>query len=53
MVFCTLYWWAGREVAYAVGAAGMVGVVGMVFAGLSVPAGTELKKPVKIETKSA
>jgi len=47
LVFCTLYWWAGREVAYAVGAAGMVGVVGLVFGGLAVPKGTEIKKAVK------
>jgi len=53
LVFCTLYWWAGREVAYAVGAAGMVGVVGIVFSGLSVPAGTEIKKAVKVDGKGA
>jgi hypothetical protein len=41
LVFCTLYWWAGRETAYAMGAAGMVAVSGLVFGGLKVPPGTE------------
>ncbi|EUC41554.1 hypothetical protein COCMIDRAFT_105874 [Bipolaris oryzae ATCC 44560] len=41
LVFCTLYWWAGRETAYATGAAGMVAVCGLVFGGLKVPPGTE------------
>lgn len=36
--FCSLYWWAGRDVAYAVGGAGMIGVVGLVFTGLKMPA---------------
>jgi hypothetical protein len=36
-----LYWWAGRETAYATGAAGMVGVCALVFGGLKVPPGTE------------
>lgn len=36
--FCTLYWWAGRDTAYAVGAAGMLGVVALVFGGLKKPA---------------
>ncbi|KAH8724783.1 hypothetical protein GQ44DRAFT_617405 [Phaeosphaeriaceae sp. PMI808] len=41
LIFCTLYWWAGRETAYAMGAAGMVAVGGLVFGGLKVPPGTE------------
>lgn len=41
LIFCSLYWWAGRETAYATGAAGMVAVGGLVFAGLKVPPGTE------------
>jgi Na+/proline symporter len=41
LIFCTLYWWAGRETAYATGAAGMVAVAGLVFGGLKVPPGTE------------
>lgn len=36
--FCSLYWWAGRDVAYAVGGAGMLGVLGVVFGGLKMPA---------------
>jgi len=41
LLFCTLYWWTGRETAYAMGAAGMVAVCGLVFGGLKVPPGTE------------
>ncbi|KAL8920584.1 MAG: hypothetical protein Q9172_004440 [Xanthocarpia lactea] len=37
LVFCTLYWWAGRDVAYAIGAAGMLGVSGLVFGALKAP----------------
>ncbi|KAL8806969.1 MAG: hypothetical protein Q9182_000950 [Xanthomendoza sp. 2 TL-2023] len=37
LLFCTLYWWAGREVAYAIGAAGMLGVCGLVFGALKAP----------------
>ncbi|PNS15435.1 Major facilitator superfamily domain-containing protein 10 [Sphaceloma murrayae] len=35
--FCSLYWWAGRDVAYSVGAAGMCGVAALVFGGLKMP----------------
>ncbi|KAK7724569.1 hypothetical protein SLS57_004325 [Botryosphaeria dothidea] len=44
LIFCSLYWWAGREFAYAVGGAGMIGVCGLVFGGLKVPPGTEVKR---------
>ncbi|KAL8856412.1 MAG: hypothetical protein Q9178_006982 [Gyalolechia marmorata] len=37
LVFCTLYWWAGRDVAYAIGTAGMLGVSGLVFGALKAP----------------
>ncbi|KAL8712772.1 MAG: hypothetical protein Q9220_002980 [cf. Caloplaca sp. 1 TL-2023] len=37
LLFCTLYWWAGREVAYAIGGAGMLGVCALVFGGLKAP----------------
>ncbi|KAF1915569.1 major facilitator superfamily domain-containing protein [Ampelomyces quisqualis] len=52
LIFCTLYWWAGRETAYAMGAAGMVTVCGLVFGGLQVPPGTEnVAKKVKEAAK--
>ncbi len=38
LLFCSLYWWAGRQVAYAIGAAGMLGVSGLVFGALKAPA---------------
>lgn len=40
LIFCSLYWWAGRETAYATGAAGMAAVCALVFGGLKVPPGT-------------
>ncbi|KAF1966499.1 MFS general substrate transporter [Bimuria novae-zelandiae CBS 107.79] len=42
LIFCSLYWWAGRETAYAAGAAGMIAVCALVFGGLKVPPGTEM-----------
>ncbi len=43
LIFCSLYWWAGRDTAYMVGGAGMVGVCGLVFAGLKAPKGLQVK----------
>ena len=48
LIFCSLYWWAGREVAYAVGGAGMVAVCGLVFGGLKIPPGTESTRTSKL-----
>ncbi|KAI4211970.1 MAG: hypothetical protein LQ351_005310 [Letrouitia transgressa] len=42
--FCSLYWWAGRRVAYTVGGVGMLGVAGLVFAGLTTPPRAREKK---------
>ena len=39
LLFCTLYWWAGRDSAYLVGGAGMLGVSALVFGGLKAPPG--------------
>lgn len=36
--FCTLYWWAGRDTAYSIGAAGMLGVAALAFGLLKIPA---------------
>jgi hypothetical protein len=47
LLFCTLYWWAGRETAYAAGSAGMVAVCALVFGGLKVPPGTETVRKSK------
>ncbi|KAI9735127.1 MAG: hypothetical protein M1834_001715 [Cirrosporium novae-zelandiae] len=38
LAFCTLYWWAGREMSYNVGAVGVLIVCGLVFGGLKMPA---------------
>lgn len=37
LLFCTLYWWAGRDIAYAIGGVGMLGVGALVFGGLKAP----------------
>lgn len=47
LIFCTLYWWAGREFAYTVGGAGIIAVCGLVFGALKMPPGTEMKTKVK------
>ncbi|POS79086.1 hypothetical protein DHEL01_v202511 [Diaporthe helianthi] len=52
ILFTSVYWWAGREVAYAIGAAGIAGVVAIVFGGLKTPAGGEKGVKVKSEKKA-
>ena len=52
LIFCSLYWWAGRDVAYLVGGAGMVGVCSLVFAGLKAPKGLEVAKKTKVTAKA-
>jgi predicted MFS family arabinose efflux permease len=37
VLFCSLFWWAGREVAYSVGGACMLGVAGLAFGALKAP----------------
>ncbi|KAL8703903.1 MAG: hypothetical protein Q9201_002915 [Fulgogasparrea decipioides] len=37
LLFCTLYWWAGRDIAYAIGGVGMLGVCTLVFGALKSP----------------
>lgn len=44
ILFTSVYWWAGREVAYAMGAAGMTLVAVAVFAGLKTPPGSAKPK---------
>ena len=38
LLFTSVYWWAGREVAYGIGGVGILGVVGLVVFGLREPA---------------
>lgn len=40
VLFTSVYWWAGREVAYRVGAVGIAGVCLFVFFGLKTPPGS-------------
>jgi MFS family permease len=44
LIFCSLYWWAGRDTAYHIGGAGMVGVCGLVFGGLKAPKGLQIPR---------
>jgi predicted MFS family arabinose efflux permease len=43
LLFCTLYWWAGRDMAYFTGAAGMFGVCALVLGSLKNPVGLKVK----------
>ena len=43
VVFCSLFWWAGREVAYNVGGCCMVAVCGVAF-GMLRPVDTKVKR---------
>lgn len=52
ILFTSVYWWAGREVAYGMGATGMAVVVATVFAGLKTPKGMEKVKGKKVEAKA-
>ncbi|WDK17970.1 major facilitator superfamily transporter [Colletotrichum graminicola] len=52
ILFTSVYWWAGREVAYTMGATGMGVVAAVVFAGLKSPPAS-LKKKVPAEKKVA
>ncbi|KAK5133154.1 hypothetical protein LTR08_008089 [Meristemomyces frigidus] len=49
LIFCSLYWWAGRDVAYMVGGAGMIGVCALVFGGLKAPRGLQNKTAAKVD----
>ncbi|KAK4133324.1 MFS general substrate transporter [Trichocladium antarcticum] len=40
VLFTSVYWWAGREAAYAMGALGLVGVSSLVLFGLKTPPGS-------------
>jgi len=37
VLFCTLYWWAGRDLAYIIGGTGMVAVTAVAWGGLVEP----------------
>lgn len=53
ILFTSVYWWAGREVAYGIGALGIAGVSLLVLFGLKMPASSEQLKspPVQDEKK--
>jgi MFS family permease len=48
VLFTSIYWWAGREVAYNMGALGIAGVSLLVFFGLKSPPGSERVKSKKV-----
>ena len=51
LIFCTVYWWMGRNTAYVMGGSGMVAVCGLAFAAIKAPKGLEVKKPAKKNNK--
>ncbi|KAI2470108.1 MFS general substrate transporter [Annulohypoxylon bovei var. microspora] len=51
ILFTSVYWWAGREVAYGAGAAGILGVTILVFTGLKSPSGSVKTAKAKSEKK--
>jgi MFS family permease len=44
VLFTSVYWWAGREIAYGLGAVGIAGVAAIVFLGLKTPASATAKE---------
>jgi len=46
LLFCSLYWWAGREVAYNTGAACMIAVILFAWSGLDTTVQASVKKKV-------
>jgi len=44
LLFTSVYWWAGREVAYTIGGMGVLAVSTIAFFGLKTPVGLEGKK---------
>ena len=44
ILFCTLYWWAGRATAYTAGGVGMMGVAAIVFSLIKAPPQSLSKK---------
>ncbi len=53
LVFCSLFWWAGREVAYTIGGTCMLGVVALTFGLLKSPKVTSLNDPVNGKIKKS
>lgn len=45
LLFTSVYWWAGRETAYGIGALGIAGVSTLVLFGLKTPPGSVKQKP--------
>lgn len=46
ILFTSVYWWAGRELAYTMGSIGLLAVSILVFAGLKAPPGSVKKRVV-------
>jgi MFS family permease len=51
ILFTSVYWWAGREVAYTMGATGIAVVAAAVFGGLKTPKGMSAKTK-KVDAKA-
>ncbi|KAI9882284.1 MAG: hypothetical protein M1823_005968 [Watsoniomyces obsoletus] len=44
IIFCSLYWWAGRQLAFRIGCAGMIGVLTLTVFGLQSPPRSALSR---------
>ncbi|PBP17012.1 major facilitator superfamily transporter [Diplocarpon rosae] len=53
LLFTSVYWWAGREIAYTIGGMGVLGVSTVVFFGLETPSGAEGKKIQDVKRSDA
>ena len=53
LLFTSVYWWAGREIAYTIGGMGVLAVSMIVFFGLKTPRGTEGKKIKDVKVDAA
>jgi predicted MFS family arabinose efflux permease len=51
VLFTSVYWWAGREAAYAMGALGIAGVSALTVFGLKTPPGSVKQKPASAAVK--
>ncbi|KAI0476565.1 MFS general substrate transporter [Xylariaceae sp. FL0804] len=51
LLFTSVYWWAGRDVAYNMGSVGIAAVAALVFAGLRAPPGSVQQKKGAVQEK--
>jgi hypothetical protein len=52
LLFTSVYWWAGREIAYTIGGMGVLAVSLIVFFALESPKGSEGRKIKDVQVDS-